>query len=109
MVVTISESQYEERVDELADTIVRELEEHGDGDVLGAVSESLDAEEWFFRDRFGAAAHGCIIEHSDANPENYRDVGTAFDTDSIAEAVKRAAFFCMEADVTEAVRDRTEA
>lgn len=113
---TISEDEYWGEVQNNAERLAeyaREDVEAGEHETVHAativsVSDVLDAHEWFSRSHYGPVAHGAIIEHSEANPEEYSDWMALSEADDPATAVKRMAYCAFEADVIEKAREMAD-
>lgn len=73
--------------------------------LVDAVTDTLDAFDWFTDSEYGPAAHGAFVEYSDADPCQYRDLTTLTESDDPAEIVRKLAYACFEADVIETARD----
>lgn len=112
MVETISADEYEEELDDHAGWLIEAAEgnypENPERGLLEAAHDVLDAHQWFFQRRYGPAAHGCIIEHADGNPEDYLDLQAHIEADDPREIIKRLAYAMFEADVVDEARSRLD-
>lgn len=114
---TIDEAQYndevESQVEHLAEAVREELGAGNYSDpnraAVDIVDDVLDAHDWFFKSQYGAAAHGCIIEHSDTDPTRFSDWASLAESDEPGTTIQRIAYCCFEADVLDATNERLAA
>lgn len=106
MVTTISPDEYESAVQTHATILVGEAKEaYPDGtpdtlrhEIHEAVRGVIDGHAWFMLDEYGAAAHGCIIELSQASPSRFGDGVHSPDVNP-TDVIEAVAYRCFEADV----------
>lgn len=110
-VETISESEYRQRVTDLAQTLTDQLNEDFDAEerkrehLHEYVEDIMYGEDWFARTYYGAAAYGCIVEHGG---DHHIDPGVIEAEDPVT-SLKRLAHEVMRYDVMEAARERIDA
>jgi len=108
---TITKDEYREKVNFLAGVLMDSVkDEHPESDsrqhdlLHEHAVDVLDSNEWFFKRRFGPAAHGCIIENHihDSVPV---DPGL-YEDDDPREAIKKLAYETMRHDVIVTASER---
>jgi hypothetical protein len=118
MVTTIDAPEYDQEVAEQAGQLAEWAREDvgrgtayedEKGAVYDLVHDLLDAHPWFFRTKYGPAAHGCIIEHADEagiDPNRHTDFAALTESSDPADAIKKSAYLVFESHVIEAAIER---
>jgi len=111
---TISAEEYRRGVEDAAGTLAEYAREDVDREgytdthsaALDLVTDVLDGHQWFSRRAYGSAAHGCIVEHSEADPNRYGDLVSLTESDEPETILERTAYLAFEADVLRLALER---